>query len=153
MYTKKREMFKKEFEKLSTKEINSKIADLERENTKIKEDVEKYQYPCTFLESDIQNDKKLKMGAILTAGAVAVGAFVAGLAMTIGDSQVAPEIQKSVLSVGTIGTAFVNEYVFSPIKKLFFETKAVLKRKKLDENMDKVVVATKLRVDKMDREI
>lgn len=70
-----------------------------------------------------------------------------------GDSQVAPEIQKSVLSVGTIGTAFVNEYVFSPIKKLFFETKAVLKRKKLDENMDKVVVATKLRVDKMDREI
>ena len=42
MYTKKREMFKKEFEKLSTKEINSKIADLERENTKIKEDVEKY---------------------------------------------------------------------------------------------------------------
>ena len=43
MYTKKREMFKKEFEKLSTKEINSKIEDLERENTKIKEGFERYQ--------------------------------------------------------------------------------------------------------------
>ncbi len=48
------------------------------------------------------------------------------------------------MSIGTIGTAFIGEYVFSPIKKLVFGIKSAVRRKKLEDNMDKVVAGTKL---------
>lgn len=144
-YSKKKKMkIMNNFKGLSANEVTDKLQSLENESEKIKKEVEKFEYPCTFLESDIQKDRKAKMAITLTAGVIAGGLFIAGLAMSVGDNEIAPEIQKSVMGIGTVGTAFIGEYVFSPIKKLVFGIKSAVRRKKLEDNMDKVVAGTKL---------
>ena len=144
-YSKKKKMkLMNNFKGLSVSEVNNKLQSLENESEKIKKEVEKFEYPCTFLESDIQKDRKAKMAISLTTGVVSVGTFIIGLAISLGNNEIAPEIQKSVMGIGTIGTAFIGEYVFSPIKKLVFGIKSAVRRKKLEDNMDKVVAGTKL---------
>lgn len=144
-YSKKKKMkLMNNFKGLSVSEINNKLQSLENESEKIKKEVEKFEYPCTFLESDIQKDRKAKMAISLTTGVVSVGTFIIGLAISLGNNEIAPEIQKSVMGIGTVGTAFIGEYVFSPIKKLVFGIKSAVRRKKLEDNMDKVVAGTKL---------
>ncbi len=94
-YSKKKKMkLMNNFKGLSVSEVNDKLQSLENESEKIKREVEKFEYPCTFLESDIQKDRKAKMAITLTAGAIAGGFFIAGLAMSVGDNEIAPEIQK-----------------------------------------------------------
>lgn len=144
-YSKKKKIkLMNNFKGLSVSEVNNKLQSLENESEKIKKEVEKFEYPCTFLESDIQKDRKAKMAISLTTGVVSVGTFIIGLAISLGNNEIAPEIQKSVMGIGTIGTAFIGEYVFSPIKKLVFGIKSAVRRKKLEDNMDKVVAGTKL---------
>ena len=144
-YSKKKKIkLMNNFKGLSVSEVKNELQSLESESEKIKKEVEKFEYPCTFLESDIQKDRKAKMAISLTTGVVSVGTFIIGLAISLGNNEIAPEIQKSVMGIGTIGTAFIGEYVFSPIKKLVFGIKSAVRRKKLEDNMDKVVAGTKL---------
>ncbi len=144
-YSKKKKIkLMNNFKGLSVSEVKNELQSLENESEKIKKEVEKFEYPCTFLESDIQKDRKAKMAISLTTGVVSVGTFIVGLAISLGNNEIAPEIQKSVMGIGTIGTAFIGEYVFSPIKKLVFGIKSAVRRKKLEDNMDKVVAGTKL---------
>ncbi|MCI6542307.1 MAG: hypothetical protein MR423_00635 [Firmicutes bacterium] len=144
-YSKKKKIkLMNNFKGLSVSEVKNELQSLENESEKIKKEVEKFEYPCTFLESDIQKDRKAKMAISLTTGVVSVGTFIIGLAISLGNNEIAPEIQKSVMGIGTIGTAFIGEYVFSPIKKLVFGIKSAVRRKKLEDNMDKVVAGTKL---------
>ena len=144
-YSKKKKIkLMNNFKGLSVSEVKNELQSLENESEKIKKEVEKFEYPCTFLESDIQKDRKAKMAISLTTGVVSVGTFIIGLAISLGNNEIAPEIQKSVMGIGTIGTAFIGEYVFSLIKKLVFVIKSAVRRKKLEDNMDKVVAGTKL---------